>query len=528
MSSKVVLVYAKRFWDIGKKPIDGVGLYAKMWFDTVSNVFHDNEIVYVDYSEAYKLRGIRDVTRLFSISNSIESFRSAIKPHQTNLIAVNEHAFARRKIREFAHSSGIPRKFLEPHDGIRSNLRETDGVNNVIALGSWNSYKSYELLGYKPQNVYAIGWKYWDNYLNTYESQGRTRILMFLGSICVRKGVYFIEEIVNLLVGKYPDFSLNLVGFVNNKDLEIWLTSLQSRFPLHFEWTNKRIMYGEGDWLKMRKNTAFALFPSWEEGLAGCALDVINLGIPVIHSDRTGLEAAHDFIADLDFFHDGWVDKIAKLISLGQSTWVEIHQNQKRVAFYQDLENDQLSRVLGRLKSGGLWPKVDIDCQIITPEDEKRFDMNFKTSCTDAEFIVRRAISRDSFDSQIMLELKNRNKTQFSPQDRIRASILILDKHSRFKEVVTKMVGTTQDSEIVTSWNPSSLSSSSSSGNTGNQVKLTMVAYHHSFRSETLEVEVVKYWQLFLDSLYTIFVYQPKRIWLRVIWKLRKEFNYLG
>jgi hypothetical protein len=351
---------------------------------------------------------------------------------------------------------------------------------------------------------------------------------MFLGSICVRKGVFFVEEILNLLATKYPNFSLNLVGFVNNEDLKEWLTSLQSRFPLNFEWTNKRILYGQSDWLEMRNNTAFALFPSWEEGLAGCALDVINLGIPVIHSDRTGLEAAHDVVADLDFFHHGWVDKLAKLIDSGPTSWVEIHQNQKRAGFYQDSENEQLTRVLGRLKSGDLWPKVSIDCQVMTLEEQERFNLNFNVSSADAEFLVNKGVSNGALNSQIKLELKNRNKIEFTLQDRIRASILVLDKHSRFKEVVTNFAGATQDYKLVTARNPSSLPSSHFNEYTAKPIRLTMVAYHHSFHSTTLKFRIQKYMHLILDFLYKLLFYRPRRFWLKVKWKLRKEFKRFG
>ena len=234
MQAKIVLVYAKSHWDLGNEPVDGVGLYAKTWYESLVRVFPKHEIIFADFTEARKYRGLKEVDYLFSIPNGMQTFIKAIKPVEANLIAVNEHALLRRRIRRIAKKTGVPKKFLEPHDGVRSFLQETRGVSNVIALGSWNSLKSYEISGFSSKNVFAVGWNYWPKRYEIYSSKSRTRILMYLGSICFRKGVFFVPDILKLLKSKHNGYILNLVGFVNNENLEKWLRNLESEYPENF------------------------------------------------------------------------------------------------------------------------------------------------------------------------------------------------------------------------------------------------------------------------------------------------------
>ena len=70
MQAKIVLVYAKSHWDLGNEPVDGVGLYAKTWYESLVRVFPKHEIVFADFTEARKYRGLKEVDYLFSIPNA--------------------------------------------------------------------------------------------------------------------------------------------------------------------------------------------------------------------------------------------------------------------------------------------------------------------------------------------------------------------------------------------------------------------------------------------------------------------------
>ena len=188
-----------------------------------------------------------------------------------------------------------------------------------------------------------------------------TEILFFLGAICNRKGVGLLGDVVRYISSTYPEFRVKLVGLTYNTYWDKYLEDLENSFPENFLWLKTRIAYGNEDWIQLRENVAFAIFPSFEEGLAGCAMDVINLGIPLIHSSKTGLEIAHPFLLNFDFENRDFQEALSRLIQGGESLWMEIYRAQKNAAFFQNSKNDSIIEAVRRSSSDNIWPGLSLE-----------------------------------------------------------------------------------------------------------------------------------------------------------------------
>lgn len=515
MNDKIVLAYAKDRYQRGAVPQDGIGLVSKAFLESLEIVFPKHEIIYLDFSDYASLRGIKGVERIFTISAFIDKFRTISRTSEINLISVNEHALMRRSVKKYSQLRSIPSSYLEPHDGIRSNLQETKGVSNVIAFGSWNTYKSYELMGFDPQRIYAIGWKYWDLTISTKIMGKRRTILCFLGAICVRKGVYELESLVQSLKAIDSEFQINLVGFVVNPDLREWIISLERSYPKNFRWTNERIYYGDSEWKGLRDEVAFAIFPSWEEGLSGCLMDAINLGIPVVHSDRAGIEHSHEFLTKFDFFSSGWVDLVQEMISRGPCFWDEISMFQKRAAFFQYSNNFGIKNALSRLANGTLWPKIRITKGLLSEYEFVEARKSFPLDFVKPEFEYKKGSS--PITHSIDLTFINRSFAEFSIIDKFRVATMVLDRYSLFNSLhfsasSDECYSVTKVDKIM-----------SSQDMTPEILQLWVKAYHHGHQMNVISRFLFNLSESIYDFFYLNFSYRPKRYKNSARLKLKKE-----
>jgi uncharacterized membrane protein len=90
--SKIIPAYAKGYWEPGKNPSAGIGLVAKKIYETIVNTYPNQEIIYCDFSDYSKFRGMNDVERFFSQNQTISKFIAAPKPQTATWISVNESA----------------------------------------------------------------------------------------------------------------------------------------------------------------------------------------------------------------------------------------------------------------------------------------------------------------------------------------------------------------------------------------------------------------------------------------------------
>lgn len=424
--SKIVLSYAAHFWSPGANPKDGIGLVSSRIFEAISTQYPNSEIVFIDHKDFAAARKLGKIEHFFGISVNFHKLYRILNPSKATLIAVNEHPLLRRTIKEISKSNGFGRKYLDGLDGIFSNLRESKYPHNVIAFGSWNSFASYEIAGFNPRNIIPIGWNYWDDFYSGFNDSLGNDILVFMGAICNRKGVGKLKEIVEYLAATHPEFRVKLVGFTSNKSWQLYLGELESKFPGNFYWLHERIEYGSLNWFELRRNVSFAIFPSFEEGLAGCAMDVINLGVPLIHTSKTGIEISHRSLLEFDFEHNQWRDALNKLIYGGPKLWQEIFEAQSSAAFFQNPSNDSISEAVQRSRNQDMWPALEflgfggdlsIDLASFGSDNLKKYSVR-KTGSTSAE-----------------IHLNYSGVRELSYLSKLRMAVFILEKYNNFNSV---------------------------------------------------------------------------------------------
>jgi hypothetical protein len=414
---------------------------------------------------------------------------------------------------------------LEPHDGIRSNLRETKGVDDIIAFGSWSIYKSYLLAGFDPNKIFPIGWKYWDPLRNLGRSDlinysldkgPRRVILAYLGSICVRKGVMKMEPIANYLTKNFPEFQLKLVGFVNNAHLRRHLEELNNKYGKNFTWVDTRVDYASRSWAELKSDTAFAIFPSTEEGLSGCAMDSINLGIPLFHSDKTGLDFVSQYQLDLDFESTNFLDNLGKVIEGGPRLWDELAKLQQQTAFFQNQDNNSIHKTLVRQRAGNIWPKIRLNEASFSRAEIESLQKSDLNNCLDQgnfEYEIIKAEDSSHIKPNLNLRYFSDKSSSLSLNEAIRLAVMTLDKYQNAHSILLQ--NASQDRL---------LAKSRQSGQQVLRADLLIREYRTHLPTEKRSLRTVLWMESLADFRFTFLTYLPKRLANIIRIKMKIEF----
>jgi len=489
--SKVVLAYAGKYWKPGMTPFDGIGLVAQSCFEGIKLAYPHDEPIYLDATEHHKMRGIKDVSALFSISSNIHKFVKTCKPVTSTLISVNESSLMRRTIKDRANQSGLSSKYLTAQDGIYSNLKETKNIDFVLGFGSWSLFQSYKKVGYDPMKVFPIGWHYWRDFEKNPPQKFGNKIVAYMGAISYRKGIDKIIEIAKYLSHAHPTYRLELIGFVWNEKWRQELLDLSIKYQNNFNWVDERIDYGRDNWKRIKADSCFAVFPSYEEGLSGCAMDIVNLGIPLFHSPKTGLEASHESVFQMDFDAEDWLARLSEIIDAGAELWRDVYNKQKWAAFHQNENNYSISRAMGRISRGYIWPKVEVsnDLLMSLETDGSDFLRNMMNS-QDPEYKISNVASK----KHTSLNVHYPTSVPISSLESIQLALFLADKYNNFKVLNFENVsGASTDISII-NLNPSGNLEHLSDTN------LWMSPYTNSFLENGGKITALK----FRENLYTL------------------------
>ncbi len=499
---KTVLAYARNYWEPGKLPTDGIGLVAKACYENIVNAYPKNEIIYLDASDYRQLRGIKNVDALFAVSSSIDRFMKICKPETSTLISVNESSLLRRCIRDHARKKGFSAKYLTAQDGIESNLRETKNVDFVLGFGAWSLFKSYTSIGIDPAKVFPIGWCYWSSFEESSLEQFGRKIVAYLGAISYRKGIDRIIELVHYVNEEFPEFWLELVGTVWNPHWKEELNDLRRQFPNNFVWREDRIHYGEKNWLDIKNEACFAIFPSYEEGLSGCAMDVINLGIPLFHSEKTGIEAAHESVSTMDFNSPKWRQQFAQIVSGGSKLWKEVSIEQKKAAFHQNQSNYSLSRAFKRISEGYIWPAASISGKI--SESAILQQSSFIQQLNRAS-IPDYKISQNQGAFNDHVKVHYLNSKSLGEVESVQMALYLAEKYNNFSRVIFDSDGGSSLDLVVENLTPSK------SHESGKAIDLYLREYNNYCLTGVSTVHVLKTREFVRTKIYLI-VYKSKRM----------------
>lgn len=107
-----------------------------------------------------------------------------------------------------------------------------------------------------------------------------TRVIVFVGSFTVFKGVPFLVDRFRALEGE--DLRLLLVGGWTDRSMRLWLERARL--------ADSRIRWTSGDPAPHLACAALAVHPSWEDGWGYAPVEASEAGVPLVVSDHTGMK----------------------------------------------------------------------------------------------------------------------------------------------------------------------------------------------------------------------------------------------
>lgn len=110
------------------------------------------------------------------------------------------------------------------------------------------------------------------------------RTIVFVGSLTVFKGVPFLVDLFRDLPG--DDLRLVLFGGWSSPGMRRHLQMARKNDP--------RISWESGDPAKVLSTASLAVHPSWEDGWGYAPAEALDVGLPVLVSDQTGMKEVLD------------------------------------------------------------------------------------------------------------------------------------------------------------------------------------------------------------------------------------------
>jgi hypothetical protein len=420
--SKIILSYSGlHFNPVNKKWFDSAGFLSLNLFESLSEIFYRDEIIFTDHKDYKNFIGVKDVKLLIGVSLNLDDFAKIAKPDKTILWAVNKSAKDRLLIREEARNRNLPIKSLTHSDGIFSNLRETKYADYVLGIGGWSNYKSFVDNGMSPTSVYMIGASTMGN-SNFYQYRGGENILFCAGSLSFRKGAHLILPILNLLKS-LGNTKLIVVGKSNTKYWQEQMETLKILFPLNFEFTSEKLDFNSKVWRNIIASCQFAIFPSFEEGITGTAIDVVAAGLPLLISNEVGIEFTENTPILTMNSNDEWLIAIQEMLDRSFFEKKDLLSEQQKLARSGGMQMPQLKRMLSRIAKDNFWPSFDYN-------SSNDISLN-KVKPIFPEFIV----NDGSEDNNYSLDLQKLGSLPMSEDDYIRLGIMTLDKLIHIRKI---------------------------------------------------------------------------------------------
>jgi hypothetical protein len=175
-------------------------------------------------------------------------------------------------------------------------------------------------------------------------------------------------------------------------------------------------------------------------------MDVINLGIPLFHSAKTGIEASHESILNLDFEADNWLEVMGTVIESGPKLWREVALEQRKAAFHQNPKNRSLSRAMQRISKGHIWPKIEVSKSAFNQLDLKGQDFVNAISCnTKPEY----KISTEIPYSHNSINVSYSDPNTINALESLQMAVYLADKYNNFSSLAfRKELGSTFDISV--------------------------------------------------------------------------------
>lgn len=446
MTRHIVVSYSLRHYTPHLPIREGIGNVAKTLHESIIANFPEHEIIYTDPSHMDEIGELKNVDWLFTVPRDLVRAKKKFRPSKTVMFTANESALGRFEVWTHSRNLKINRKLLGGHDGIYEDFRE-NRADFIICLGGWNSYVSFLRSGFSPNRIITTGIKY-QNPIEEYRSaKSGAYVVWFMGLICVRKGILNLPKILKEIDTYHPNLKIKLVGFTDSKEIQNFILNQFANSKPGHTWINKKIYYGTDDWDVLNKDVALGIFPSREEGLPGCVIDLINLHIPVVYSSRSGLNFVNEELSEIDFGKPKWEKRLSDLLLKKPEFWSDVAEKQEKSAFFAQDDN-QVDRIIKRLSEGSLWPSfmdetnassdfiktttkadhLDLLINYRGPKLSDELKMRLLVMELDRHVNLRSAGFLENEESKLILSMYRRGTESHSNPRRI--TLFVVDEHS--------------------------------------------------------------------------------------------------
>jgi glycosyltransferase involved in cell wall biosynthesis len=212
---------------------------------------------------------------------------------------------------------------ISESDGLTQEYKALYKVDEIAVVGNLKTVNSYK---YFYPSIRVRQTQYYShlsgekrNLIKVPDNQ--FNVLVLMSAIGFRKGADIIFDIVKKSQNLQTNLVFHLVGAPST---DYWREKIEESTI-----SNNLKYYG---WID-NKSDAFsqiilgcdiALFPSREEGMVGTALECIDLGIPVVHSQMVGIDSSSEELEIQDLDSDSILQKIRNLQKIPNQTLCEL------------------------------------------------------------------------------------------------------------------------------------------------------------------------------------------------------------
>jgi len=319
-----VILYSKRHFDPDRdtelSESSAARIAREIYTSAKANV--DYQLMYFDHAEKKSWTKI-EADVLICIIDNLTTAIEHFQPKAIYAIAVNLHPMHRLQIIGSAHSLDLPLRAISESDGLTQEYKSLNKVDEIAAVGNSKTVDSYK---YFYPSIRVRQTQY-SSHLSGEKGNvnkalnNQFNVLVLMSAIGFRKGADIVFDIVEKSQNLQTNIVFHLVG---SPSTDYWREKIEksiiSKSLKYHGWIDNK----SNEFSQIIMSCDIALFPSREEGMVGTALECIDLGIPVVHSQMVGIDSSSEKLEIQDLDPDSILQKIRNLQQTPNQTLCEL------------------------------------------------------------------------------------------------------------------------------------------------------------------------------------------------------------
>jgi hypothetical protein len=306
---------------------------------------------------------------LIAIENNFWSVCRKTEPISTILLSVNKIRQNRPHwLSEVLKRNPADFRFFCAEDNLYFLGFAEIGSDGILQLGPHN----FVSVAHKKTNLpaltgFAIGLE-GSNSLDMKPASGanQNQVLMYLGSICLRKGFLVIGQVARELEFRNKGERLLIHGRSSNEFIRRGMERLLETYPETVRWSRQFLEEGSLEFNNLFSKSALAIFPSREEGQQDAVRLAVQKGLISLSSSDCGYSRqGPDFSFDSQNIGD-MVERMSQLLDLDVRGRVRIaHEQMAKMLEFDETKESVLKGLMEILERGELSGSPNYSRRII-------------------------------------------------------------------------------------------------------------------------------------------------------------------